>query len=242
MAANYLCMFASSSNIITFYRRASALEERIGIPCCGCCSPRGFFWSDAQRVCVCIFYCSAAMVVNAIDADPDDSALARALAFLKLLLNMFFYFVYDSVYAVALRSSSQVLCTYIDDQLIALKGCIESRAIRFGCHASDAQRVQAVRLNLATVFQLKEEVNHIWRWPLVISSLCVLLLPCICVHEASRPGFIAEQRYAIAIITVYMAYEYGTIVYVSQCLINKVNDCNKYWRLTCRKHMIMNTP
>ncbi|KAL1433572.1 hypothetical protein MTO96_012406 [Rhipicephalus appendiculatus] len=224
MAANYLCMFLGSSKIISFYQRASAFEDRIGIPWCGCCSPRGFFWSDLQRAFVCVLYCITAMFTNSLDSYERDSAFIRPLACTKLFLHMVFYFVYDNIYVVALRSSSQVLCTYLDDQFNMLRCCIENQAFRIGGHAGDAQRVQAVRLNLATVHQLKEAVNDIWRWPLVISSLCVLLEPCICVHEASRPGFITEQRYVSAISAAYLMYEYITLVYVSQSLINKVQE------------------
>ncbi|KAL3240868.1 hypothetical protein MRX96_021664 [Rhipicephalus microplus] len=195
MAANYLCMFLRSSKIISFYERASAFEDRIGIPWCGCCSPRRFFWSDIQRAFTCILYCTTAMFSNSLSSYMRDNAFTKSLACTKLFFHMVFYFVYDSIYVVALRSSSQVLCTYLDDQLSALRRCIESQAFGFGGHAGEAQRVQAVRLNLATVHQLKEEVNDIWRWPLVISSLCVLLLPCMCVHEASQPGYVTEKRY-----------------------------------------------
>ncbi|KAH7950313.1 hypothetical protein HPB49_022337 [Dermacentor silvarum] len=182
-----------SYTIITFYQKASAFEESIGISSCDHCSPRRFYWSDVQGGCLCIAYCIAGMLVNPPESNGYDSALMQTYYCSKHIIRMIFYFVYDSVNTAALWSSSQVLSAYIGDKLFVLKGRIESQATRFGCRTGDAQRVQAVRLNLATELELKEEIN-IWRWPLVISSLCVLLLPCMSVHEGSRPGFITEER------------------------------------------------
>ncbi|KAK8756731.1 hypothetical protein V5799_000568 [Amblyomma americanum] len=224
MTASFICMVLSSSRLVTFHQRASAFEKEIGLLACHCCAPRRFFWSDIRRGCLCVLFCVGLAITGYNTVEwPNataDSALALTYKWTKILITHFACFTYDNIYAAALRSSCQVLSEYLGKQLSLLKDCMNSH-VAWAHHAEKAARVEEIRLHLSTVRQLKEEINDIWRWPLVISSLCVLVVPCLCVHEACQADFVHRKRYRLFLYCAYITYEFISVAYASQSVINK---------------------
>ncbi|KAH7940340.1 hypothetical protein HPB52_023054 [Rhipicephalus sanguineus] len=155
---------------------------------------------------------------------PDErkNALTQAIFWIKTTSLTLFWLVYDTTYSVALKSSAQALCHYLNHELQALTLLTGDKVIGFKHHADMARRVEEVRLNLFTVMQLKRDINDIWVWSLVVSSVFALVVPCICVYEACYAAYAPEQRYATVVYTAYVAYEFFTLAHASQSLINGI--------------------
>ncbi|XP_077531061.1 uncharacterized protein LOC144143129 [Haemaphysalis longicornis] len=220
MIINFFCMSIGSSKLVAFYLRASTFERHIRMASCDCCAPRRFLWSDVQRGCVCFFYCMVFTLTARDLTSTKGSVLSQASMWTKIVFTMFFYFVYDSVHAVSLRASSQVLAEYIGSQLRVLRECVNIQGTgRFRC-VDLPERLEAVRLNLSTIRQLKEEINDVWRWPLVVSSVCVLLVLCSCMYEVCREEFVLLNRISTVLYAAYITYEFMKLAFVSQNLIN----------------------
>ncbi|XP_065305111.1 uncharacterized protein [Dermacentor albipictus] len=227
---NYLCMLLGSSKLASFYQRASAYETRAKITSCECCATMDIFWCDLRRCFVCILYSIAIGLTEPRGSNGPANPLTETFYWFQILLATLFWLVYDSMYAVALKSSGQVLCRYIDQEVEALRVFEGYHCIGFDHRADMARRAEEVRLNVFTVLQLKREINAIWMWSLIVTSVYVLLLPCICIHEVCYSSYAAEQRYGLALYAVYIAYDFATLTHASQSLINRAKELKNVCR------------
>ncbi|KAH7933842.1 hypothetical protein HPB49_018056 [Dermacentor silvarum] len=222
IAVNFLCMLSGSSKLVSFYQRASAYEKRTNIMSCECCATMDIFWSDVRRCCICILYSVAVALTEPRGSSGPEGPLSDTFHWFQILLTTLFWLVYDSMYAIALKSSAQVLGRYIDQEVKALRVFVSDHCVGFDHRADMTRRVEEVRLNIFAVLQLKREINDIWMWSLVVTSMHVLLIPCICVHEACYSAYAAEQRYGLVLYAVYIAYDFATLAHASQSLINRI--------------------
>ncbi|KAH9369359.1 hypothetical protein HPB48_022450 [Haemaphysalis longicornis] len=109
---------------------------------------------------------------------------------------------------------------YIGSQLRVLRECVNIQGTgRFRC-VDLPERLEAVRAQPSTIRQLKEEINDVWRWPLVVSSVCVLLVLCSCMYEVCREEFVLLNRISTVLYAAYITYEFMKLAFVSQNLIN----------------------
>ncbi|XP_077493293.1 uncharacterized protein LOC144104271 [Amblyomma americanum] len=226
---NLFCLFIGSSRILEFYLRAADFEKRAGISSCACCAPRKYFWSDLRRACLCVVYCSVFVVAQLLAPRADMShhrgsgrGWMEAYAWTRFVLSSLFYFAYDSVHNMALISSCKVLVEYLRSQLKVLEECI------YCCQGNGppssrydtATRVEMVRMRLCDIEELKNAVNDIWKWPLVATSVCVLLVLCTAVYDVCKGGLASRDNYGSCFYALYLMYEFLALTFVSQSLAN----------------------
>ncbi|KAL1433565.1 hypothetical protein MTO96_012399 [Rhipicephalus appendiculatus] len=188
---NFLCMLWGSSKLASVYQRASAYEKRTGMTPCECCSTWKIFWYDTRRFCVWVFYCLATALTDPSGPGEVTSALTQTLYWLETFL----WLVYDTTYSVALQQSGQALCQYLDHELQSLALFTGDHCIGINRRVYVARRIEEVRLNVFTVIELKRDINDIWVCSIVISSVFVLLVPCICMYEACYAAYDPEQAF-----------------------------------------------
>ncbi|KAL1422204.1 hypothetical protein MTO96_022337 [Rhipicephalus appendiculatus] len=221
MIVNLTCLFRGSSRIIDFYAQSAAFERRIGMPSCECCAPRCYFWSDVRRACLCVFYCAAFGFTVFLSPRATESTLGRgndngwihASFWISFVVTSVFYFAYDNVHTVALRSSCQTLSPGRDDDVPA--------------------RLESVRLNLCEIQRLKNAINDVWNWSLVVNGVFVLLLLCTAVYDLCTDGLGGRENYGSWFYAAYTTYEFVSLTFLSQSLSNmgkKIQDACKMTR------------
>ncbi|KAL3223442.1 hypothetical protein MRX96_049806 [Rhipicephalus microplus] len=239
---NLTCLFRGSSRIIDFYVRSAAFERRVQMPSCECCAPRRYLWSDVRRSCLCIVYCSVFGVSAFLSPRAVESTLGRgndngwidAFFWISFMLTSFFYFTYDNVHTVALRSSCQVLIEYAKFQLRVLDVCLASGAndqtSSTGRREGVPMRLESVRLNVCEIQRLKNAINDVWNWSLVVNGVFVLLLLCTAVYDLCMDGPGGRENYGSWFYAAYTTYEFVSLTFLSQSLSNmgkKIQDACK---------------
>ncbi|KAH9369360.1 hypothetical protein HPB48_022451 [Haemaphysalis longicornis] len=238
---NISAMFLGTSATLNFYQRSASFESRVGIPSCKCCAPKKHFWSDVQRAFCCLLY-SALVTVSvslALRRDPPagrkvTSKWTKAYFYVKLEVLLVFFFVYDSVYAAALHSSSEVLVVYMKNQLKILEQCVAGRPDLLSSRTFDdvAMAVEVVRANLCEIQQLKMAINEVWRWPLITSSICTLFVLCTVVYSACKYGLAHQKRYDGFIYSAFITYDFTKLALVSQSMINTAKEIKDFCKIT----------
>ncbi|KAL1422205.1 hypothetical protein MTO96_022338 [Rhipicephalus appendiculatus] len=197
---NLMCLLRGSSRIIDFYVRSAAFERRVGMPSCECCAPRRYFWSDVRRACLCVVYCAAFGVAAFLSPQAIESTIGRgndngwidACFWISFMVTSVFYFAYDNVHTVALRSSCEVLVEYVKVQLRVLEECLalgaNEQTLSPGRDDDVPARLESVRLNLCEIQRLKNAINDVWNWSLVVNGVFVLLLLCTAVYDLCTDG------------------------------------------------------
>ncbi|KAH7933844.1 hypothetical protein HPB49_018058 [Dermacentor silvarum] len=221
-----------SSKMLEFYLRASVFEKRVGIRACSCCAPKRYFWSDVRRGCAFIAYCVAFVAAvplvsqsHALSSIGMQSAWTRISFWFKVLLLIMLYFVYDSVHIVALRSAGKVLVEYLKNELKVLEECLAGRVGGvLSLRTSDVLcRVEAVRFNFYEIQELKDAVNQVWSWSLVVSSTCTLLVLCTSLYEMCKNGPAKWENYTAFLYSAYITYDFITLASTSQSMADMVS-------------------
>ncbi|KAL1444320.1 hypothetical protein MTO96_045582 [Rhipicephalus appendiculatus] len=243
--ANLMCLLRGSSRIIDFYVRSAAFERRVGMPSCECCAPRRYFWSDVRRACLCIVYCAAFGVTAFLSPQAIESTIGRgndngwidACFWISFMVTSVFYFAYDNVHTVALRSSCEVLVEYVKVQLRVLEECLalgaNEQTLSPGRDDDVPARLESVRLNLCEIQRLKNAINDVWNWSLVVNGAFVLLLLCTAVYDLCTDGLGGRENYGSWFYAAYTTYEFVSLTFLSQSLSNmgkKIQDACKMTR------------
>ncbi|KAH7940006.1 hypothetical protein HPB52_020214 [Rhipicephalus sanguineus] len=226
MIVNYLCMSIGATKLAAFYARASAFEKLVGTASWYHVAAKRFLWSDILRACLCVIMCTGSAMT--IPKQPlfkqstysGKSPLMLTYFWLRLLVTVILYFVYDSICIVVLKTACEVLTEYMGSQLRALKVCLSLNTGQPLLYDQISSRIEAVRLNVFTIGQLKGLVNDIWHVPLIVTSFSVLLMPCTGVYEVCRDGSLKQQHYSVLLFSAWTWYEFVTLSIASQSLVN----------------------
>ncbi|KAH7948900.1 hypothetical protein HPB49_002936 [Dermacentor silvarum] len=223
---NFISLSWTSSKIIDFYDRASKFEKSITMLSRGFGAPKRFFWADVHRLSLCVIFCAVFTLAPPYPTDEEplgdstSDVLMEAWFWSKSLISGLFYFVYDSIYFVSLTPSSKVLQMYLNTQLQLLQECTDLQSNVSVTHLDASRRLEDIRLNLFIIRKLKEDMNDIWRWPLVVSAFCVLLVPCNYLHEIYVHDTAWRQRLGMVLYSLWFAYEITVLSSTSQSLLN----------------------
>ncbi|KAL1433567.1 hypothetical protein MTO96_012401 [Rhipicephalus appendiculatus] len=222
VAMNCVCMLSGSTKLVSIYQLAYVYEKRTGLTPCECCSTQKIFWADVRRCCGWVIYAILVTWTEPQGLHERKNAVTQTIFWINTVPLTLFWLVYDTMYSVALKTSAQALCMYLEHELQALTFLTSDKVFSFNRHAHMARRIEEVRLNVFTVIRLKRAINDIWVWSLLATSVFTLVVPCICMYEACYAAYAPEQQYATIIYTTYVAYEFFTLALASQCLINGI--------------------
>ncbi|XP_077494996.1 uncharacterized protein LOC144105757 [Amblyomma americanum] len=241
--ANITSLVAGSSKALAFYVRAAEFERRIGIPACACCSPRRYFWSDLRRGCLLVVYCIA--FAAAVPLTPQSNIYVdhthrpiwkQVCIWLRIILLIVFYFVYDNIHIAALRAAGEVLLEYMKNQLKVLESCTSQASVfqHFPPNSRNAlKRLESIRLNFCEILDLKSAVNQVWNWSLVISTACTLLVVCTSAYEVCKNGPANWENYQAFLYSMYITYEFVALAAVSQSLIEAATKMKQACKTAC---------
>lgn len=220
-------MVVNSTKMLDFLRRAAVLEKAMNIPPCLCCGPKRFVWSDVRRVIIFVaYFCSYMMGVhfqaNDLYNDPNSGWGAtgvglRVAGFFAAIL----FFVYDSLHFSALKYSTEVFRVYLKSQLEALEDCVspacDNRLL------GDAKKIEAVRLRISDIRDLKTRLNDMWHWSIVTSCASIILVECIAIYTVCSEGFRRQELWLALAYSVYTAFEFTDMASISQKLSSQVS-------------------
>ncbi|XP_075529869.1 uncharacterized protein LOC142563204 [Dermacentor variabilis] len=236
---NFLTMAVGARRMIEFLQKADAFEKEVGIPSCLCCGQRNFLWTDIGGIVTFTVYFvsyTAALIHQEQKVDHDGQLSTREIVdrvcgFVAALL----FFTYDTVNFVALRHSAEVLERYV----LYLKHCIDGfvGCKVIGCEKEAAQKIQAVRLRLCTVLELKSDINAIWQRSIVVSSVGLLLVTCISLYTIITEGLRKTELWIAIGYSAFTSYEFLELARVSQSLSNALQAIKH----SCRKTPTMDS-
>ncbi|KAH6923559.1 hypothetical protein HPB50_002198 [Hyalomma asiaticum] len=90
--------------------------------------------------------------------------------------------------------------------------------------ANRDKKVQEIRLNLCAILLLKNQLNNIWRWSVMISGAVVLLLTCISIYTACVEGFSTLQPLVGVLYCILLVLDILDIAGLSQEMVNEVSS------------------
>ncbi|XP_075727245.1 uncharacterized protein LOC142768825 isoform X2 [Rhipicephalus microplus] len=236
---NFFTMAIGARKMVEFLQKADAFEKEVGIPSCLCCGQRAFFWTDIGGIVTFTAYFvsyTAALIHQEQKVDQDGHLSTRETADRVLgFFAAFLFFTYDSINFVALRHSAEVLKRYV----LYLKHCIDGfvGCKVVGCEKEAAQKIQAVRLHLCTVVELKSAINSIWHRSIVVSCVGLLLVTCISLYTIITEGLRKTELWIAIGYSAFTSYEFLELARVSQALSNAFQAIKD----SCRKTPTMDS-
>ncbi|KAL1422203.1 hypothetical protein MTO96_022336 [Rhipicephalus appendiculatus] len=213
---NFFTMAIGARRIVEFLQKADAFEKEVGIPSCQCCGQRAFFWTDLGGIVTFIAYFvsyTSALIHQEQKVDRDGQLSAREIANRVLgFFAAFLFFTYDSV--------NFVLERYVLYLKHCIDGCVGCKVV--GSEEEAAQKIQAVRLHLCTVLELKNAINSIWHRSIVVSCVGLLLVTCISLYTIITEGLRKTELWIAIGYSAFTSYEFLELARVSQSLSNAV--------------------
>ncbi|KAL3204981.1 hypothetical protein MRX96_041101 [Rhipicephalus microplus] len=90
---------------------------------------------------------------------------------------------YESMMYVSVACFCEVLLRYLQVQVTALNKLLAAYASRVALRDA-AARMEAIRVNVCTIMELKNIVNEVWRPAFVASSASVMVLTCMGLYRS----------------------------------------------------------
>uniref|UniRef100_G3MRZ8 Gustatory receptor n=1 Tax=Amblyomma maculatum TaxID=34609 RepID=G3MRZ8_AMBMU len=231
--SNFLTMVFSCRKILDFFLKAARFEKEISIPTCKCCSQRHFLLSDLSTAMMFVVYFAGYMMAlfyqeQKVDVD-DVLNVQEIVDRVCCIFAAVLFFVYDSANMLTLRHSADVLeryVTFLKQQLEEYAGdnCLQ-------CEMA-AKKVQATRIQLTTVLELKNDINGIWQKSIVVSSIGILLVTCISLYTVITQGMKSTEIWIAIGYSAFASYEFFRLANVSQSLASAVQNIKNLCRRT----------
>ncbi|KAH6924670.1 hypothetical protein HPB50_021811 [Hyalomma asiaticum] len=193
-SCNFFTMALGAKKMVEFLQKADAFEKEANIG--GIVTFTAYFVSY-----------TAALIHQEQKVDQDGQLSTREIVDRVCgFFAAFLFFTYDSVNFVALRHSAEVLERYV----LYLKHCIDGfvGCKVVGCEKEAAQKIQAVRLHLCTVLELKSAINAIWQRSIVVSSVGLLLVTCISLYTIITEGLKKTELWIAIGYSAFTSYEF----------------------------------
>ncbi|KAL1433593.1 hypothetical protein MTO96_012423 [Rhipicephalus appendiculatus] len=139
---------------------------------------------------------------------------------------------YESLMYVSVTCFCEVLLRYLKAQVTALKKLLAANASRVALRDA-AARIEAIRVNICTIMELKNIVNEVWCPALVASSASLMVLTCVALYRSFtelHPEAMVANSYAAFCFLCFV-----DMVLVSDDLgkeAKKLKDALKSMRMT----------
>ncbi|XP_075726474.1 uncharacterized protein LOC142768391 [Rhipicephalus microplus] len=133
------------------------------------------------------------------------------------------FYVYQMSDFIVLRPFLEVLLLYIRQQHNALRGLMVEGS-GSSLFVKRDRKVEEIRLNLCAISLLKNQMNNIWRWSLMISGAVVLLLACVSIYTAFVEGFSTLQPLLGMLYCALSVLDLLDIAVLSQEMVNEMRS------------------
>ncbi|CAN7940094.1 unnamed protein product, partial [Ixodes hexagonus] len=223
---NFSVIVAGSGKLLDFFRKAAIFEKSTGFS-----FPKRRRWPMPRR-----FLVLASMVISyvlgvhlfigeVVEAVPPQWFLVSKLC--GYIAGSGF-FLYDSLLFVVTHCCTEVLVEYTHFQLLAFKDCDRTKGACSDLHAS--RQIEAIRLNLSSVRDLKNLLNDMWKWPLVAMCATMIFMPCVVLYSLFENGVYMRDIWVFLSYTVYSSLCFVEMTFVSQALsdeLQRLKDANR---------------
>ncbi|KAH7940341.1 hypothetical protein HPB52_023055 [Rhipicephalus sanguineus] len=224
-SGNFLTMVLGCRKMLDFFTAAARFERDVDVPSCKCCAQRHFFWYDLAGVLTLVVYFVSYTVAlfhqeQKVDRDGEEWTLRDLVDRACSVFAAILFFVYDSVNFIALRRTAEVLVVYVTHLKEIMESYTGDKAVP--CELEAAQKVQAMRLHLCTVQELKDSINGVLQISVVVSSVGLLLVTCISLFTVITEGLQRTELWIAIGYSAFNSYEFLRLAQVSQSLSNAV--------------------
>ncbi|KAH7933843.1 hypothetical protein HPB49_018057 [Dermacentor silvarum] len=225
-SSNFLTMLLGCRKMLDFFAMAGNFEREVDIPSCKCCAQRHFFWHDVAGVLTLTVYFVSYTVAlfhqeQKVDDDGEQWTIREIVDRVCSVFAAILFFTYDSVNFITLRHSAGVLVRYMSHLKENMEDYVGDKALP--CEVEAAKEVQAMRLHLCTVLELKNCINGIWQKSVVVSSVGLLLVTCISLYTIITEGLQRTELWIAMGYAAFNSYEFLRLAQVSQSLSNAVS-------------------
>ncbi|XP_037581681.1 uncharacterized protein LOC119464856 [Dermacentor silvarum] len=234
-SSNFLTMLLGCRKMLDFFAMAGNFEREVDIPSCKCCAQRHFFWHDVAGVLTLTVYFVSYTVAlfhqeQKVDDDGEQWTIREIVDRVCSVFAAILFFTYDSVNFITLRHSAGVLVRYMSHLKENMEDYVGDKALP--CEVEAAKEVQAMRLHLCTVLELKNCINGIWQKSVVVSSVGLLLVTCISLYTIITEGLQRTELWIAMGYAAFNSYEFLRLAQVSQSLSNAFQEIKNLCRRT----------
>ncbi|KAH6924669.1 hypothetical protein HPB50_021810 [Hyalomma asiaticum] len=223
VAVNAVTSAFRASEFLEFFRTAQRFERDTGFRQ----SRDSFAKSRAflvLRAVMFAIYCGAAAMTFAylIEHYNETPSFASKTFFQTLaVLNFLLYLPHDTVYSIVLRPCCEVMVAYIRAQceeltLVARK---TDHVSRMHC----VRRLEQVRWNLCGIRDLKGRLERVWKWPLLLAGVNVLLSMSVDAAASFYKLVSGEGLFLSAVFTAYQAVDFAELSMLSQMMVSEAS-------------------
>ncbi|KAH6924695.1 hypothetical protein HPB50_022138 [Hyalomma asiaticum] len=222
-SGNFLTLMLGCRKMLDFFCAAAKFERDVEIPSCKCCAQRHFFWHDIAGFLTFVVYFVSYTVAlfhqeQKVDQDGEQWTLREIVDRACSVFAAILFFTYDSVNFIALRRLSEVLVRYVTHLRETMEDYTGDKAVP--CELEAAQKVQAMRLHLCTVLELKNSINGVLQISVVVSCVGLLLVTCISLFTVITEGLQRTELWIAIGYSAFNSFEFLMLAKVSQSLCN----------------------
>ncbi|KAL1433571.1 hypothetical protein MTO96_012405 [Rhipicephalus appendiculatus] len=183
--------------LFRFFEESTRYEASVNFVPPECCrQPAGRY---VLRVLQCLVFVGNVCISTYLFNDFIDyyvhGATLRVFVKAACVAGDFIFYVYQMSDFIVLRPCMEVLLLYIRQQHEALRDLMDEGSSG-SLFVKRDRKVEEIRLSLCAISLLKNQLNNIWRWSVMISGAVVLLLACISIYTAFVEGFSTLQASA----------------------------------------------
>ncbi|KAK8774173.1 hypothetical protein V5799_011297 [Amblyomma americanum] len=221
VAVNIATSVIKASELLNFFRAAERYERVTGFQR----SRDSFAMSKVfllVRITMVAIFCSAAAMTFSYLADrcnETPSLLLKVYLIIVVVLDLFLYLPHDIVYSSVLRPNCEVLVAYIRAQCEELV-TVAQRTDPLS-RMQNVSRLERIRVDLCAVRNLKVRLERIWKWPLLMASVNVLISMSIDISAAFEKAVTSEGIFLSAVFSTYQALDFADLSMLSQAMVNE---------------------
>lgn len=131
------------------------------------------------------------------------------------------FFLYDSLPYIFLRHCCGVLSEYLHAQHQSFQECDRMR--KSGSDLLSSVQIEKIRFNYCFVRELKQVLNDVWEWSLVVSSATLIIVLCSALYGTFSGSISRREVLVGASYAFYAWYSFVEIAIVSQDMRNNVS-------------------
>ncbi|EEC18244.1 hypothetical protein IscW_ISCW014323 [Ixodes scapularis] len=220
---NLSVMLTKSKKLLAFYRKSEAFETSTGFSL----HTHSLRHSSAHRwnaVRACGVYMALALCFTNVErfilVDMAQSVPTEWSVLMKIFgVSLGFGFIfYESLSYFFLRSCIQVLGEYIQVQVELFQKDVQCSNVHLQPQFSS--QVQAVRLHMSKIKELKELLNDIWAEALIVTCANAIILDCVVLDAVFHDG-IRKELWLAAFYSLYAPLCIVDLAFTGQGLINE---------------------
>ncbi|KAH6923561.1 hypothetical protein HPB50_002200 [Hyalomma asiaticum] len=222
---NFCCAVAKSRSVFDFFRSAAKYEITSGF---AAPKRRGQATSSiVVRLLLCLVFIANVVVSSYLSFDFVDylgyTGMVDVLIRAIFVGGNFLFYVFEIVHFVVLRPCAEVIRLYIRHQHEFLRDVLDA-SVNVPL-AKRSKELEAIRINLCAIATLKQRLNAIWRWCIMVSGAVVLVVACICIYSAFVEEFSTAHHLLTILYTISSTLDFVDIANVSQQMVNEVSGC-----------------